>query len=96
MGCNQSTLVCQKLWIADAGPSASAPAIANGLVFVSANDGFLQAFDAAGSEGCSATTWVRGAVVDADVNINLGPVEVADGRVFVAAGDGSVRAFVRR
>jgi hypothetical protein len=92
-GCSGSPKVCQRLWIADAGPSATAPAVANGLVFTSANDGFVSAFDARGITNCSATTRVCGAVWEADVNVNLGTVEVADGRLFVAAGDGSVRVF---
>jgi outer membrane protein assembly factor BamB len=92
-GCAGTPRVCQRLWIADAGPGATAPAVANGLVYTSANDGFVEAFDAEGATNCSATTRVCSAIWSADVNVNLGTVEVADGRLFVAAGDGSVRVF---
>jgi hypothetical protein len=92
-GCGGSPRVCQRLWIADAGYGATAPAVANGLVFTSTNHGFLEAYDARGLDGCSATTRVCAPLWTANVNITLGSVEVADGRVFVAAGDGSIRAF---
>jgi outer membrane protein assembly factor BamB len=75
------------------GAGISAPAVAGGLVFVGDSTGHVDAFDAAGSNGCSATTRVCGALWDRTLGAAAGAPEVANGRVYVGAGDGTVRVF---
>ena len=67
--------------------------MANGLVYVSAADGTVQAYDAAGVTDCSATTRVCSALWDTNIGGSVGPVEVAGGRVYVGAVDGNVHVF---
>jgi hypothetical protein len=91
--CSGSPKVCNKLWVAQVGTGVRAPAVANGLVYVSAADGTVQAYDAAGVTNCSATTRVCSALWDTNVGGSVGPVEVAGGRVYVGAVDGNVHVF---
>jgi hypothetical protein len=91
--CSGTPKVCHQLWVAQVGTGVRAPAVANGLVFVSAADGTVQAYDAAGSTSCSATTRVCGALWDTNVGSAAGPVEVATGLVYAGAADGKVHAF---
>ena len=85
--------VCDKLWVAQVGTGVRAPAVANGLVYVSAADGTVQAYDANGFTNCSATTRVCSALWDTHVGGSVGPVEVAGGRVYVGAVDGNVHVY---
>ena len=91
--CTGSPRVCTQSWTAAVGPNVTAPAVANGLVFASASDGTVEAFDAQGVSNCSATTHVCSALWDTNIGAAAGMVAVADGRVFVAAGNGTVTAF---
>jgi hypothetical protein len=91
--CSGSPKVCNKLWVAQVGTGVRAPAVANGLVYVSASDGTVQAYDADGLTNCSATTHVCSALWDTNVGGSAGPIEVADGRVYVGAVDGKVHVF---
>ena len=91
--CSGSPKVCGKLWGAQVGTGVRAPAVANGLVYVSAADGTLQAYDANGSTNCSATTHICSALWDRNLGSSAGPIEVANGRVYVGAVDGNVHGF---
>jgi hypothetical protein len=91
--CSGSPKVCNRLWVAEVGNGVRAPAVANGLVYVSAADGTVQAYDANGVTNCSATTHVCAATWDTNVGSAAGPVEVADGRVYVGTVDGRVQGF---
>jgi hypothetical protein len=91
--CSGEPKVCNKLWVAQVGTGVRAPAVANGLVYVSAADGTVQAYDAAGVTDCSATTRVCSALWDTNVGGSVGPVEVAGGRVYVGAVDGNVHVY---
>lgn len=91
--CTGSPRVCNKLWVAEVGAGVRAPAVANGLVYVSAADGTVQAYDAQGITSCSATTRVCSALWDTNVGGAAGPVEIADGRVYVGTADGTVHAY---
>jgi outer membrane protein assembly factor BamB len=71
----------------------TAPAVANSVVYTSASDGTVQAYDARGIDSCSATTHVCAPLWSTDVAAAAGPVEVAMGRVYVASDDGIVRSF---
>ncbi|MGZ4756767.1 MAG: outer membrane protein assembly factor BamB family protein [Acidimicrobiia bacterium] len=91
--CSGSPKVCNKLWVAQVGTGIRAPAVANGLVYVSAADGTVQAYDANGVTNCSATTRVCTSLWDTNAGGSAGPVEVADGRVYVGTADGNVHAY---
>ena len=91
--CSGAPLVCEKLWVAQVGAGIRAPAVANGLVYVSAADGTVEAYDARGITSCSATTRVCGALWYTNVGSSAGPVEVANGRVYVGTVDGNVHGF---
>ncbi|MGZ6912674.1 MAG: hypothetical protein ACXVJS_14045 [Acidimicrobiia bacterium] len=92
-GCSGVPVVCQKLWVGGMGAGITAPAVANGLVFVGDATGHVDAFDAGGAAGCSATTHVCAALWSVDVGGAVGPPEVAGGRVYVPAIDGNVHVF---
>jgi outer membrane protein assembly factor BamB len=74
-----------RLWAAPTGAQVlSSPAVANGVVYVGADDGKLYAFDAVrGSELWTATT---GGAVDSSP-------AVANGMVYVGSNDGKLYAF---
>ncbi len=93
--CSGTPKVCFPLWKAFVGPNVTAPAVANGLVYVSSSDGTVQAFDAAGVAQCSATTRVCSALWDTNVGAAAGGVEVANGRVYVPTANGTVAAYAR-
>ena len=92
-GCAGTPVVCQKLWVAEAGSGVGAPAVANGVVYTGAANGIVQAYDARGITGCSATTHVCGPLWSANVGAAVGNVVVSVGRVYVPTTDGTVRAF---
>lgn len=91
--CSGAPKVCTQLWVAPVGTGVRAPAVANGLVYVSAAGGNVQAYDAAGSTSCSATSHVCSALWDTNLGESIGPVEVSAGVVYVGAVDGTVHAF---
>ena len=73
-----------KLWRGQTAGSESYPVTANGIVYIGARDGQLQAFDIASE----TQTWVYqlGGFVEA-------APAIADGILYAASGDGSVYAF---
>jgi outer membrane protein assembly factor BamB len=73
-----------KLWSAPIGPSGTAPAVANGLVFA-ASQGTLWALDA----DTGAVVWTASPDVD---YLTTSPA-VADGIVYIGADDGTIRTF---
>jgi outer membrane protein assembly factor BamB len=96
-GCNAETPKhCQPLWSTGtiSGGFTSTPAVANGVVYIGGTDGFLYAFDAAGSTNCSglpkicAPLWTS-SLVGA---IEASPV-VANGKVYIGADDHAIYAF---
>ena len=92
-GCTGTPKICQKLWVGFVGPNISAPAVANGLVYVTSSDGSVEAFDAAGFNQCSVTTRVCAALWSVTLGGGAGDIEVANGRVFAASVNGAVTAF---
>lgn len=91
--CSGSPKVCFPMWKAFVGPNVSAPAVANGLVYVSSSDGTVGAIDAAGNAQCSATTRVCSALWDTNVGAAAGAIEVDNGRVYVPVADGTVSVY---
>jgi outer membrane protein assembly factor BamB len=72
----------------------SSPAVANGVVFVEANNGAVYAFDAAGQKQCHgaprvcAALWVR-----STGGVGFSSPAVAGGAVFVGSGDKKLWAW---
>jgi hypothetical protein len=91
--CSGTPKVCFPLWKAFVGPNVSAPAVANGLVYVSSSDGTVEAIDAAGIAQCSATTRVCSALWATNVGAAAGAIEVDNGRVYVPVVDGTVSVY---
>jgi outer membrane protein assembly factor BamB len=91
--CSGTPVVCQRLWVASVGNGITAPAVANGLVYVGSADGHVEAFDARGITGCSATTRACGPLWTANVGAAVGNVVVSAGRVYVPTTGGVVRVF---
>ena len=84
-------------WTGTTGGEISSPAVAGGKAYVLATDGRVQAFDAAGQQGCSGTpttctplwTGMTGSTVATPPAVDNGKVYVASGAnvfVFDAAG----------
>jgi len=95
--CSGPPKVCAPLWTAATSnnPTYSAPAVANGTVYVSSWDSKLYAFDAAGSSHCSTTTpktctplWT--AATPASIG---GTPAVARGVVYAVSANGTLSAF---
>jgi outer membrane protein assembly factor BamB len=99
-GCAGTPKVCQPLWTAPVSgrQATGAPVVANGVVYVNTNgstspdiavDGRVQAFDAAGVQGCTGTPtvcqplWTRNVSSDPSITVAGSPV-VVDGAVYVA------------
>jgi outer membrane protein assembly factor BamB len=95
-GCSGTPKTCAPLWSGTTGGTVgSSPAVANGVVYVgSFEDGKLNAFDAAGSTGCSGTPktctplWTGATAGD----VESSPA-VANGIVYVGSTDGRLYAF---
>ena len=95
IGCAGVPKSCTPLWTAPVDePIASAPSVANGVVYVGSAYGDLYAFDAAGESGCSGdpktcaplwTTAIGGAGDSSPA--------VAGGVVYVGSLDGNLHAF---
>jgi outer membrane protein assembly factor BamB len=90
-GCGQPT--CQPLWKGDAGQYVfSAPAVANGRVYIGAGDAQLKVFDAAGcGQPLCPPLWI-GYMVGAQAGMESAPL-VANGVVYVGENNSDVAAF---
>jgi outer membrane protein assembly factor BamB len=95
--CPGAPKVCAPLWTAATSnnPTYSAPAVANGTVYVGSWDSKLYAFDAAGTANCSTTTpktctplWT--AATPSSIG---GTPAVARGVVYTVSGNGTLSAF---
>lgn len=97
-GCAGTPKVCAPLWTAATAnsPTYSAPAVANGTVYVSSWNAKLYAFDAAGSAGCStgATGKTCTPLWTAATPGSIGGTPaVAKGVVYTVSGNGTLSAF---
>jgi outer membrane protein assembly factor BamB len=91
--CSGVPKACSPLWTATPAGSGGGfrpPAVANGVVYVSA-DQHLLGFDASGSVNCSGSPTVC-APVWTTPRDGLGPV-VANGMVYLGGSDGNLRAY---
>jgi outer membrane protein assembly factor BamB len=87
--CSVTSNECSPLWKAGLGSAPSAPAVANGVVYIGAFGGPLYAFDAAGNTGCTtgpgrvcAPLW---RAPTGGVSQNSSPA-VANGVVYIGGG----------
>jgi len=100
--CSSTPKTCSPLWTASAGGAFdTAPAVANGVVYIGSFDNKLYAFDAAGSTGCTGTpkscaplwTTTTGGVVHSSPAIANGVVYVSaaslDNRLYAIDAAGS-------
>jgi outer membrane protein assembly factor BamB len=79
---------CAPIWTARTpGAAMSAPAIANGIVYVGTTHG-LVTFDAAGVTNCSGPPKTCNPLWTAPTSTALGPVAVTNGKVFARTADG--------
>ena len=96
--CSGTPKVCAPLWTAATAnsPTYSAPAVANGTVYVGSWNAKLYAFDAAGSTNCSAgatgktCTPLWTAATPGSIG---GTPAVANGVVYTVSGNGTLSAF---
>ena len=96
--CSGTPKVCAPLWTAATSnsPTYSAPAVANGTVYVGSWNAKLYAFGAAGSTNCSASatgktcTPLWTAATPASIG---GTPAVANGVVYTVSGNGTLSAF---
>jgi len=96
--CSGTPKVCASLWTAATSnsPTYSAPAVANGTVYVGSWNAKLYAFDAAGSANCSAgatgktCTPLWTAATGGSIG---GTPTVANGVVYTVSGNGALSAF---
>ena len=95
--CPGAPKACAPLWTAatSSNPTYSAPAVANGTVYVGSWDSKLYAFDAAGTKNCSTTTpkactplWT--AATPSNIG---GTPAVGGGVVYTVSGNGTLSAF---
>lgn len=97
-GCSGAPKTCAPLWSAVTGSGLfvdGPAAIANGLVYVGAEDGTLLAFDAAGHTRCNATTRVclpLWSVANGRSFMTSGAA-VVDGTVYWTGADSALRAY---
>ena len=97
-GCSGAPTTCSPLWTANTtgGAIDSSPAVANGVVYVSSDDGTLYALDAAGVTGCSrsperktcAPLWTA-----ATASLPSSSPAVANGIVYASSIYGELYAF---
>jgi outer membrane protein assembly factor BamB len=94
--CSGTPKTCLPLWTGLTGGAIdfSSPAVADGIVYVGAEDGKLYAFDANGTTNCSGTPTTCAPLWTAQTGrgIESSPT-IANGRVFVGSDDGSIYAF---
>jgi hypothetical protein len=89
-GCSGTPKVCAPLWIGQTGGagSTSSPAVVGGVAYVSASGspttGYLFAFDATGTRGCSGTPKTCAPLWQA--HGQFGPPTVSNGYVYVGSG----------
>ena len=86
-GCSGDPKTCTPLWTATTGATEpSAPAVANGVVYVASDNGTLLAFDAKGTTNCSGTPTTCSPLWTASINTTFTlltiPV-VGNGKVFI-------------
>lgn len=96
--CSGTPKVCAPLWTAATSnsPTYSAPAVANGTVYVGSWNAKLYAFDAAGSANCSAGVTgktCRPLWTAATASSIGGTPAVANGVVYAVSGNGTLSAF---
>ena len=94
--CSGTPKTCAPLWTGATGSSIgfSSPAVANGVVYIGADDGKLYAFDAAGNTNCSGTpktcqplwTGATGYFIESSPAL-------AGGVVYIGSYDGKLYAF---
>ena len=92
--------MCSPLWTAATGGSIqhSSPAVANGVVYVGADDQYLYAFDAAGVTNCTGSGFSKTCsplwkgVIASGTLFESSPA-VANGVVYIGGGDGMLYAF---
>jgi hypothetical protein len=95
-GCSGTPAVCTPMWTTTGLPTSIAnsgsPAVANGVLYIAS--GSLDAFDAAGSAGCTGTPKVCGPLWTAAIS---GPASsapaVANGTIYVNASGAGLYAF---
>jgi outer membrane protein assembly factor BamB len=97
-GCSGAPKVCAPVWIAPTTFGAgmrSSPAVSNGIVYVGADDGSLNAYDAAGFTNCSsASPRVCTPVWAAHFRFSISSSPaIANGMLYIATSDGVVAAF---
>jgi outer membrane protein assembly factor BamB len=91
-GCGAA--VCAPKWSAMiGGTNASAPAVANGVVYAATDTGRIKAFDAHGVKGCQGEPRVCTPLWSTKIAAAAGSPIVVDGRVYVPSADGTVTAF---
>jgi PQQ-like domain len=74
-------------WMYPTGSTGSSPAVANGVVYVSSNDGKLYAFDAHCKNVCQPLwSYTTGGIIDSSP-------AVANGVVYIGSNDGKLYAF---
>jgi outer membrane protein assembly factor BamB len=85
-----TTWSCEPFWVgATSGQVDSSPAVANGVVYVGADNGYLYAFDAIGMSGCSGTPVVCQPLGKVKTNDAKGSSPaVSNGFIYVGSGDG--------
>lgn len=98
VNCSGTPKVCAPLWTAATSnnPTYSAPAVADGTVYVGSYDSKLYAFDAAGSANCStgATGKTCTPLWTAATPSGIGGTPaVANGVVYTVSGSGTLSAF---
>ena len=94
--CGGVPKVCNPLWFASTGSGQyveSPAAIANGLVYVGAEDGTLLAFDAAGRTGCNAGRCFPIWSVGTGQSFMTSGAAVVDGTVYWTGADSVLRAY---
>jgi outer membrane protein assembly factor BamB len=94
--CGGAPKVCSPLWFANTGPGQyveSPAAIANGVVYVGAEDGTLLAFDAAGQTGCNAGQCLPIWSVATGQSFVTSGAAVVDGTVYWTGADSVLRAY---
>ena len=96
-GCGGTPKTCGPLWTGATTLTdvvASSPAVANGVVYVGADDHRLWAFDAAGSIGCSGVPKTCVALWTANTgSAVVSSPAVANGVVYVGSSDNRLYAF---
>jgi outer membrane protein assembly factor BamB len=95
--CAGTPKTCEPLWLArpDSAVMASSPAVANGVVYIGAEDGALHAYDAAGNVGCSGgpPKFCTDLWIGATNGLIVSSPAVANGVVYVGSFDHQLHAY---